>query len=468
MKSEIDTIAAIATPIGEGGISVIRLSGSRAIAIAESVFKGKTCLGSARSHTAHFGRIADRKGNVIDEVVATVFLEPNSYSGENTVEISCHGGILVTKRVLELLLDSGARHAQPGEFTKRAFLNGRLDLSQAEAVADLIHARSDSAHRTSVRQLEGAISERIKQLRSKLIDSIGLLELELDFTEEGLEFLDKTKFRQAIGETTVEIDHLLESFKAGRIYREGVKVVIAGPPNAGKSSLLNAFLESNRAIVTNIPGTTRDTIEESVNIGGVAFRLVDTAGLRETHDGIEREGVRRTEEEARNGEVVLVVVDASEQAGTANRGKLQEFVAAIESAGTKQIFVLNKCDLPTRPVMQVLASLGARAGSIFVNISAKTRRGMDALQKALVEAAFSGRTAEIDASETVTNARHFEALRHAKRSLVLALESLDQEQSSEFVAVDLRKSLDSLGEITGEVTTDEILNNIFSKFCIGK
>ena len=467
-RSETDTIAAIATPLGEGGISVIRISGDKAIALSEKVFKGKTMLGTAASHTAHFGRVLDDDGNVVDEVVATVFLGPNSYTGENTLEISCHGGIFVTKRILELILKEGARSAAPGEFTKRAFLNGRLDLSQAEAVADLIHARSDAAHRSSVRQLEGGLSERVQRLRSNLIESIGLLELELDFAEEDLEFVDKRKFQQGVVETIKEIDHLLGTFKAGRIYREGVKVVIAGPPNAGKSSLLNALLESNRAIVTDIPGTTRDTIEEAVSVAGVSFRLVDTAGLRETHDAVEREGVRRTEDEAQTGDIILLVLDASERADTAHQKRIKEFVAGLTSAAIKLIVLLNKADLPSKPAGQILASMAIDPESVYVEVSAKTGSGLDKLQKILVETAFSGNMPGIDATATVTNVRHYETLLRARKGLGLSLESLDHRQSSEFVAVDLRNALDCLGEITGEVTSEEILNNIFSKFCIGK
>jgi tRNA modification GTPase len=466
-KSETDTIAAIATPLGEGGISVVRISGPDAITIAGEAFRGKMALSSVASHTAHFGKIVGEEGEVVDEVVATVFLRPNSYSGENTVEISCHGGILVTRRILERVLRTGARLAEPGEFTKRAFLNGRIDLSQAEAVAEHIHARSDSALSSSVHQLEGALSERIHKLRSNLIDSIGLLELELDFVEEDLEFVDKKKFRQAVRETVAEIDHLLSTFKAGRIYREGVKVVIAGAPNAGKSSLLNALLESNRAIVTDIPGTTRDTIEEAVAIEGVSFRLTDTAGLRETTDIVEREGVRRTEDEARMGDVVLLVLDASLSA-RADQTEIRRFVTSLAPLPVKCIFVVNKTDLPSRKATEILTDLGIGTGSAHVEVSAKTRSGLETLQKLLVETAFSGGRGGIDSSATVTNIRHYEALARAKRSLRLSLDSLEQGQSSEFVVVDLRNALDCLGEVTGEVTSEEILNNIFSKFCIGK
>jgi tRNA modification GTPase len=463
-----DTIAAIATPIGEGGISVIRISGPQAMAVADRVFKGGKELEGVGSHTAHFGKVIDGAGNIVDEVVATVFVGPNSYSGENTVEISCHGGILVTQRILRLLFEQGARYAEPGEFTKRAFLNGKLDLSQAEAVADLIHARSDTAYRASVLQLEGTLSDRIRQIRSKLVDSIGLIELELDFAEEDLEFVDRPKFRQSVQEVVVEINRMMESFGAGRIYREGVRVAIVGPPNAGKSSLLNALLETNRAIVTDIPGTTRDTIEESVTLSGIAFNLVDTAGLRETTDAVELEGVRRTQDEAQRSDIVMLVIDASEVAERIGKAKIGTFYESTAKSAARWVVVLNKSDLPIRTVEQVFKLAGVPMEIQHVTVSARTGAGLKELQSTLVDVAFSGSISKEDASATVTNSRHYEALSRAKESLTLSLTSLEHNESGEFVAVDLRNALDCLGEITGEVTTEEILNTIFSKFCIGK
>jgi len=467
-KSETDTIAAIATPIGEGGISVIRISGNQAVEIAAKIFQGRSSLTAAKTHSAHFGKVIDDQGNVVDDVVATVFLEPNSFSGENTAEISCHGGLFVTKRILELLLKEGARHAEPGEFTKRAFLNGKLDLSQAEAVADLIQARTETAHRASIRQLEGVLSERIHRLRSNLIDSIGLLELELDFVEEDLEFVDKKGFRESVRTGIEEIEDLLKSFSAGRIYREGVKVVIVGPPNAGKSSLLNALLESNRAIVTDVPGTTRDTIEETVDIQGISFKLVDTAGLRETQDVVEREGVRRTEDEVSTSDIVLLVIDVSKGIENPDSARIKEFIGGLSTIPQRQIIVLNKSDLPSQPVSKILDFFQLALDSRYLAISARTGFGLDKLQEILVETTFSGKRPGNDDSATVTNLRHYEALRRAKDSLKLSLDSLERRQSGEFVAVDLRTALDCLGEVTGEVTTDDILNNIFSKFCVGK
>ncbi len=465
-KGSTDTIAAIATPLGEGGISVIRISGADAPQLIDNVFKGRTSLAAAPSHTAHFGRIIGDEGEVVDEVVATVFAGPNSYTGENTVEISCHGGILVTRRILDRILHKGVRHAEPGEFTKRAFLNGRLDLSQAEAVADLIRARSTTAHRASILQLEGILSDRIHKLRSRLVDSIGLLELELDFVEEDLEFIDKREFRQTIADTMEDAKRLLATFSLGRIYREGVKAAIVGPPNAGKSSLLNALLESNRAIVTDIPGTTRDTIEEGMIVGGLSFRLVDTAGLRETKDRVELEGIRRTEAEARQSDIILLVLDSSQAVGDPGLKPLSDLL--IGNAAGRLLVVLNKSDLPCRSAEEVLRLWGLPRDAKFAQISAKTGDGIVSLQRAMVEMLEAEKPDLGESSATVTSARHFDALRRGEQSLSLALRSLESGESNEFIAVDLRNALDCLGEITGEVTTEEILNNIFSKFCIGK
>jgi tRNA modification GTPase len=288
------TIAAIATPMGEGAISVIRVSGASAIHNVASRFKGKHNLANAKSHTVHFGRIVDDHNETVDEVVCTVFCAPNSFTGEDTVEIGCHGGIHVTRRVLECILETGVRPAEPGEFSQRAFLNGKLDLSQAEAIADLIQAQSDKAQQTSLDQLEGALSKQIHSVREQLMQSLGLLELELDFSEEGMALIDKNKVENLFKTTILEMDKLIRTYKYGKVYREGVRIALVGIPNAGKSSLLNALINEDRAIVTDIPGTTRDFIEEKLIIEGVLFRLIDTAGLRETEEMVEKEGVHRT------------------------------------------------------------------------------------------------------------------------------------------------------------------------------
>ena len=478
--NESNTIVAIATPLGEGGISVVRLSGPDALSLADKhvivgaqhavpqMARHVVPLRDSSSHTAHFGRFVGVDSDTLDEVVALVFREPNSYTGENVVEISCHGGLLVTRRILRALIDSGARLAEPGEFTKRAFLNGKLDLSQAEAVADLIHAGSELAHRSSLQQLEGKLSSQVNSLRDQLIETVGLLELELDFVEDQLEFLDKNKVSQQVEKIIASLHALGETYRAGKVYREGVKVVLAGAPNVGKSSILNSLLNENRAIVTDTPGTTRDSIEENLNIGGLLFRVVDTAGLRETADPVEREGVKRTESQIQNCDVLVLVFDSARELSKEEVELARKFVEQTKSSSRASFVVLNKTDLPV--VMNGELSERAPFLSAFpvARISALTGNGMDGLKNLLVESVLQTKGRGSDSSVTVTNARHHAALKSAEESLGLALKSLTDNQSNELVAIDLRAALDRLGEITGAVTTDDILNSIFSKFCIGK
>lgn len=465
---ETDTIAAISTPPGEGGIAIIRISGEDAFRIAERGFRGRGLLGEAASHTAHYGSFVDADGKSVDNVVAVVFRAPNSYTGENTVELSCHGGQLLTNRILESVIRFGARVAQPGEFTKKAFLNGRLDLAQAEAVADLIHARSERARQTSLAQLNGVLSAKIKDIRDELIATAGLLELELDFAEDGYEFTEKQKVAEQVRESITQIDELLLSYQAGKVYRDGVRVALAGAPNVGKSSLLNALLREDRAIVTHIAGTTRDIIEESITIGGLLFTITDTAGLRATDDPIEQEGVRRAEERLSSCDILLFLFDKANPPSEDGIRAAREVISRTESRGGSVVIVLNKIDLPdewkdsVRVLMQLIPNQSA------LEVSAKTLSGVERLKETLVEIALGGKSATTESSVTITNARHFAALERARRSLLLCLDSLRGERSGEFVAVDLRAGLDSLGEIIGVVSTEDILNSIFSKFCIGK
>ncbi|MBI2619107.1 MAG: tRNA uridine-5-carboxymethylaminomethyl(34) synthesis GTPase MnmE [Ignavibacteriales bacterium] len=463
-----DTIVAIATPPGEGGISVVRLSGPEAIPFASKGFSGKGKLAKARSHTAHFGRFHDQDGHTIDDVVVTLFREPRSYTGQDVVEISCHGGVFITRRILEAFLRLGVRLAAPGEFTKRAFLNGKIDLSQAEAVADLIHAKSGRSHKASLRQLNGELSKRITDLRSKLIEITGLLELELDFVEDGLEFADKKKIEEQMTGAVAQIGGLLATYKTGRLYREGVKVVLAGMPNVGKSSLLNALLRENRAIVTDIPGTTRDTIEEDLIIQGLMFKVVDTAGLRETVDQIEQEGVRRSHDQVRISDLLLLVLDVSRPLGAEELAMAERLVRDLKRESRPAILVLNKIDLGENLNGEISNSLARIESNEVVKVSALTGKGIKDLEEALFRTAMQSGMHFEDMSVTVTNTRHYDALRRARESLLLAIESQRNGESGEFVAVDLRAALDSLGEITGVVTTDDILNDIFSRFCVGK
>ncbi len=460
MLDSSDTITAISTPLGEGGISVIRVSGIEALAVADRVFLGKTKLSEAPSHTAHFGRVVEESGNLVDEVVAVVFRAPSSYTCEDVVEISCHGGYLVTQRVLERLLSAGARLAEPGEFTRRAFLNGRLDLSQAEAVADLIHSESDAAYRSSVRQLSGELSRKIKSVRDELLNLAALLELELDFSEEDVEFANRKALEKRLKDAVSLVDELLSSYSVGKVYREGVRVTIAGKPNAGKSSLLNAILEDKRAIVSEVPGTTRDTISERVSIKGILFRLTDTAGLRETVDKIEREGVERARKEAREADIVLLVMDYIQRDYNGTEPLYLELEEICKRDRVRLVKVWNKIDLYEGPASRVQED-----GKVFY-VSALRGDGIDFLKDGLFNMVLGESTNET--SVVVTNARHRDALSRARKSLKYAIETLESGKSGEFVALDLRSGLNALGEITGEITTEDILNNVFSKFCIGK
>jgi len=455
-----DTIVAIATPIGEGGISVIRISGTEAFPISDKIFLGKTKLSDVQSHTAHFGKVVDYNGSYIDEAVAVVFKKPNSYTCEDVVEINCHGGYMVTQKVLQRVISAGARMAEPGEFTKRAFLNGRLDLTQAEAVGDLIHSQSEAAYKSSLRQLSGELSRQIKSVRDELLNLASLLELELDFSEEDVEFANRKVLSERLGGAIKVVDDLLKSFSVGKVYSEGVRVTIAGKPNAGKSSLLNALLQEDRAIVSEIPGTTRDTVTETISIGGILFRLTDTAGLRETTDAIEREGVNRAQKEAEHSDIVILVIDYCEHNYNGSEPLYDKIADVCNNNGIKLLRAWNKIDLhkseaPRKPDHDNVFYVSALHGD-----------GIDSLKKGLLKVAIGSQVNE--SSVVITNTRHRDTLHRARKSLQLASDTLKSGKSGEFVAMDLRAGLNSLGEITGEITNEDILNNIFSKFCIGK
>jgi tRNA modification GTPase len=463
-----DTIAAVATPAGEGGISVVRISGDEAIKIADRNFRGRVPLIETSSHTAHYGRFLDERGETLDQVVAVVFRKPHSYTGEDTIELSCHGGQFVTQMILEAVIRSGARPARPGEFTKRSFLNGRMDLAQAEAVADLIHSRSERAHQSSLSQLGGGLSRRIGGIRDQLIGSIGQLELELDFAEEGYEFAERSRVADELRVAISQLDGLLSSYRIGRVYRDGVKVALAGAPNVGKSSLLNALLMEDRAIVTSIPGTTRDVIEESITLGGLLFTVSDTAGLRETANPIEREGIRRAEEKLQNADILVVLLDTTRALDQTEIESIRKMVADVDARGAHCVVAMNKTDLPASGQESLRELKEILSAHPVLEISAKTLKGLDKFKDALISLALQGSSSSPESNVMITNARHFSALDNAKRSLVFGLESLCARKSNEFVVVDLRSGLDSLGEIIGVVTTEEILNTIFSRFCIGK
>ena len=456
-----DNIAAIATPIGEGAISVIRVSGESAIYKVASRFNGKKDLAKAKSHTAHFGYIIDDRNKMVDEVICTIFRAPKSFTGEDTVEISCHGGIHITRRVLECILETGVRPAKPGEFTQRAFLNGKLDLSQAEAIADLIKAQSDKARQTSLDQLEGALSKQILKVREQLVQSLGLLELQLDFLEEGITIIDKKKVENLFRLGISEIEKLIKTYKYGKVWREGVRVALVGVPNAGKSSLLNALLKEDRAIVTDVPGTTRDFIEEKMTIEGVLFRMIDTAGLRQTEDTVEKEGVQRTWKVIKGSDIIVLVHDSTK---TISSGELILIETIREENHKELIIASNKIDLQ----IEKLSFRDIPQDILTIETSSTINTGIERLKHTLFKMVIDKSQAESKESVVITNERHYSALLKARQSLTSALESLGTGKSEEFVAVDLRSAIDSIGEIVGLVTTEEMLNNIFSKFCIGK
>lgn len=463
-----ETIAAISTPAGSGGIAVVRVSGSNAIGIVDNVFRGKDRLSEVESHKALLGRIEQPSKNdsgFLDEVLVTVFRAPNSYTAEDVVEISCHGGHFLTQRILELMVEQGARLAEPGEFTQRAFLSGRLDLSQAEAVADIIRAKTDLSLKAALSQFQGVFSKRIKEMREDLIEVCSLLELELDFAEEDVEFANKDEVASRLAKTIQNIENFLETYKRGKILREGAKLVIAGKPNVGKSSLLNALLKEDRAIVTEIPGTTRDVLEEQLDIHGVLFRVVDTAGVRGTKDKIEQLGVERTLEQIKEADILLFLFDGSSPLDQRDVELIKRVLFLRKNSEQNGLVAaINKIDLGKNfSIEQVKKLLGI--GEVL-EISAKEHQGLKELESVFVNQTVGKET--LNGEPVVTNIRQKQALISAIDSLRAAHESLKKGLSSEFVALDLRQALDRLGEIIGEVTTEDILGNIFSKFCIGK
>jgi len=452
-----DTIVALATPQGVGAIGVIRLSGQEAIDICNKVFTKD--LHQQATHTIHYGSIKDGS-KVLDDVVVSLFKEPKSYTKENVVEISCHGSPFILQKVIEVLIDKGARLAKPGEFTMRAFLNGSMDLSQAEAVADLIASNSASSHDNAMKQLRGGFSSKIKELKDQLVHFASLVELELDFSEEDVEFADRQELKDLINNIKTMVRNLIDSFKLGNAIKNGVSTVIAGRPNAGKSTLLNALLQEERAIVSDIPGTTRDTIEETINIGGIQFRLIDTAGIRDATDKIETMGVEKTMEQIKQSAIIVYLFDVSEL----SKKELQNDLAQLGSGDVPLIVIGNKIDLNGQADEQSYQEKFGLNNALFV--SSKDGNNIEKLGEQLLA------TVQKDENEKedviVSNARHTEALQKADQALDNVLEGMDNQISGELLALDIRESLQHLGEITGDITTDDLLENIFSKFCIGK
>lgn len=448
-----DTIVAPATAPGEAALAIIRLSGKKAFAIADAVFMGAVRLTEAPSHTIHHGYIVDPATKErVDEVLASVFRAPKSYTAEDSVEISCHGGRTVVSAIVELFVRAGARPAAPGEFTQRAFLHGRIDLAQAEAVVDLISAQSEASRRASLEQLEGALSKKVNHLRESLLDVLAEVEANLDFPEEGIEPQRAGQILQTLSGVIAQIRTLAKSFKEGKVLREGYSVVIAGRPNVGKSSLLNALLQKERAIVTPLPGTTRDTIEEWAIFSGVPVRLVDTAGLRERGGKIEKEGMRRTEEAIEKSDLVLLMLDASQKPNDEDQRLLSQY------QNRKKLLLYNKVDLVAEKT-----STAESNGALY--ISATQGTGLDRLKEKIAKLALPSSGTE---SVLVTSARHKEALAKGFVYLLRAKRGVERGKGLELVAFDLRRAVDALGEITGQIVTEDILGRIFSKFCIGK
>jgi tRNA modification GTPase len=458
-----DTIVALATAHGSSAIAVIRLSGPKSFSIVEQFFCGKNgnkkTIQDKKSHTVHFGTIV-HQDIIIDEVLVTIFKGPNSYTGQDSIEISCHGSVFIQQQLLKLFLSAGARMAQPGEFTMRAFLNGKLDLSQAEAVADLIASNSAISHQVAMQQMRGGFSSKIKLLRENLIDFAALIELELDFSEEDVEFANRSDLKNLIGKIISVIQKLVNSFDVGNVIKNGIPVGIVGKPNAGKSTLLNTLLEDDRAIVSDIPGTTRDTIEDEMTIDGVLFRFIDTAGIRTTSDVIEQIGVNKALEVIRKSAIVIYLFDSHE----ISSGDLKiEIEMLKEHIGDSQLLlVANKIDVENDSELR--KEFSEYPEMIF--ISAKHHKNIDVLKQRLVSL-FDTRT--INTTDTiVTNARHAAALRNAESALYKVNAGLNANIAGDLLALDIRYALEELGGITGQVTNEDLLDSIFTRFCIGK
>ena len=463
------TIAAISTAHGIGAIAVVRLSGDKAVDICDNVFlspSGKKLV-SQPANTLHFGSLVD-DGTVIDEVIVGLFKAPHSYTGEDLVEISCHGSLYIQQRILELLISKGARMAQPGEFTLRAFLNGKMDLSQAEAVADLIASKSKSFHKVAMNQMKGRFTEEIKNLRQRLLNFASLIELELDFSEEDVEFADRTQFNNLVTEIEHLLRTLISSFALGNAIKNGIPVAIVGKTNSGKSTLLNLLLKEDKAIVSEIEGTTRDFIEDIISIEGIHFRFIDTAGLRHTEDTVEKLGIERTYKKINQADIILMLVDPTKFDEDTIQS-VKDIKKQLERTEKHLIIIINKADLlQNEEIIKITKSLRPLVNEEenLIAMSAKNGDNLSILEQTLIKLVHAEKIEKDDV--IVTNVRHYEALRLAHEAIVRVSEGLKNQIFGDLLAQDIREALHYLGEITGEITTDEILGNIFKNFCIGK
>ncbi len=462
-----DTIVALATPSGAGAIAVIRLSGEQAIAIASTLFESKSgkILAQQKSHTLHLGVIKDGP-RTLDEVLLSIFKSPNSYTGENTIEISCHGSLFIQQQIIQLALRHGCRMADPGEFTLRAFLNGKIDLSQAEAVADLISSTNEASHQLAIQQMRGGFSNELQSLRTELLNFASLIELELDFAEEDVAFADRTQFNALINRIALVLKRLIDSFAIGNVIKNGIPVAIVGEPNVGKSTLLNALLNEDRAIVSAIAGTTRDTIEDELVIEGVGFRFIDTAGIRQTTDEVESIGIQKTFEKIEQAQVVLYLLESSKfkVSGLAYRSEIEKL---LHDYPNKQVVVvINKIDLITPTQIQEILQQLAAIDVTPILLSAKNKQGVEELKNQLTSLVNTG---ALRNNETiVTNTRHYDALLKALDEIQKVQYGIETNLPSDLMAIDIREALYQFGLITGQVSNDELLGNIFANFCIGK
>ena len=453
-----ETIVALATPNGLGAISVIRISGLNAISITEKLFKpkGNKKLSNQKSHTVHLGHLI-RNGHELDEVLVTLFKGPHSYTGENTIEISCHGSTYIQQEIIDLFIENGIRVANPGEFTLRAFINGKMDLNQAEAVADLIASENEGSHKLAMEQMKNGFSNDLKKLRAELLHFSSMIELELDFSQEDVEFAERSEFKKLTIKIQSELEKLIDSFKSGNVLKNGISVAIAGKPNAGKSSLLNTLLNEDKAIVSDIPGTTRDSIEDSLVIDGINFRFTDTAGLRETKDVIESKGIEKTKEKINSARILIYLFDSNDTSFKEINSDLKSFKREDLSI----LLVRNKVDL--KNTNQIL--INELEKFEIIEISANNAESVNLLKKRLIN--------EINilnpyTDTVISNSRHYEALMNALKAIEEVNIGLKNDISGDLLSVDIRKSIEHLAEITGEITNDDVLGNIFANFCIGK